>query len=276
MPAWNAARFIAPVLESLAAQTYPELEIRISVDACDDATAEICTDFALTRPRVRVTLQPTRLGWIGNANHLLADADGEYLFFAFHDDPLDPCYVERLVDALERRPDAVLAFSDVRSNRGDFSYCELDGVDDRWERARRMLLQRGEWWVPNRGLIRTRAAAALGGMRRHLAGEVSADLPWLLRLALLGPFEHVRAPLITKTFRTDGLASRWRTGAWSRLAVELACVEAVCRAGFTKRQTLALCAHAAVYATRTELWHLKQRVVARTQARAETGRAPVP
>ncbi len=49
--------------------------------------------------------QPVRLGWIGNANALLRAAAGDYVFFAFHDDPLQPDYVERLVDALERAPE---------------------------------------------------------------------------------------------------------------------------------------------------------------------------
>jgi glycosyltransferase involved in cell wall biosynthesis len=51
MPAWNAATFIEPVLESLAAQTYQDLQIVISVDACNDGTAELCEAFASTSDR---------------------------------------------------------------------------------------------------------------------------------------------------------------------------------------------------------------------------------
>ena len=42
LPARNAESFIEPVLESLAAQTYPNLEVLISDDASTDRTAEIC------------------------------------------------------------------------------------------------------------------------------------------------------------------------------------------------------------------------------------------
>ncbi|MEA2666271.1 MAG: hypothetical protein QOI11_3215 [Candidatus Eremiobacteraeota bacterium] len=259
MPAWNAAAFIGPVLASLAAQTYPELELLISVDACGDGTGELCAAFAAARPWVTVLRQPARLGWIGNANALLRAARGDYVFFAFHDDPLHPDYVERLVGALERAPGAVLAFCDVDSNAGPFRYDVLDGVDDRFERARRVLLQRGEWWVPNRGLIRAGAVKALGGMRPHLAGEANADLPWLLRLALLGAFVRVPAPLIAKAFRANGLSASWQTDARRRLAVQLACVDVVRGAGFTASQTLRLCAEAAAFALRLELWSLRQR-----------------
>lgn len=260
VPAWNAAAFIGPVLASLAAQTYPDLDVLISVDACSDETAALCDAFAMEHPRVRVIHQATRLGWIGNANALLDLADGDYVFFAFHDDPLRREYVERLVGALESAPDAVLAFCDVDSNIGAFRYDVLDGIGSRFERARRLLVQRGSWWVPNRGLIRAGAVKALGGMRRHLAGEVSADLPWLLRLALLGGFVRVPEPLIVKTFRVEGLSSGWRDNSRVRLAVVLACLGVVRTAGFGAVQMLRLYFDAAEFALRRELWYCKQRL----------------
>jgi hypothetical protein len=42
----------------------------------------------------------------------------------------------------------VLAFCDVDSNLGPFRYEVLEGIGDRFERARRVLLQRGPWWFP--------------------------------------------------------------------------------------------------------------------------------
>lgn len=266
MPAWNAAAFIGPVLDSLAAQTYESLDVLISVDACDDGTGELCDAFAATHPRVRVVHQEARLGWIGNANALLAAVDTEYLFFAFHDDPLATDYAERLVDALERNPRAVLAFCDIDSNLGPFCYDELDGIDDAFERARRVLLRRGSWWVPNRGLIRATAAKTLGGMRPHRAGESSADLPWLLRLAILGAFVRVPERLIFKTFRPGGLSATWRNDTRRRIALHLACLEIIREAGFTPWQTLRLCAEAALLAIRHELRNIKQRLTQRAAA----------
>ena len=74
MPTWNAASFIAPTLESLAAQTYGNLEVLISDDRSTDDTAHICEQFVAGRPHFRLVRQPTRLGWIGNANWLLRQA----------------------------------------------------------------------------------------------------------------------------------------------------------------------------------------------------------
>jgi glycosyltransferase involved in cell wall biosynthesis len=259
MPAWNAAAFVGPVLDSLAAQTYGNLDVLVSVDACGDDTGAICDAFAAAHRRVRVIRQPERLGWIGNANTLLETAGGDYVFFAFHDDPLHPQYVERLVAALERAPAAVLAFCDVDSNLGRFRYAELEGISDRFERARRVLLQRGAWWVPNRGLMRASVVKSLGGMRRHRAGEVAADLPWLLRLALRGPFVRVPDPLIVKAFRDASLSAGWQKDTRRRLAVVEACLAVIATAGFGRAQTLRLYAEAAFFALRREFWYVRHR-----------------
>jgi glycosyltransferase involved in cell wall biosynthesis len=241
MPAWNAAAFIEPVLASLAAQTYANLAIVISVDRCDDETAAICERFAAGRDNVTVLRQPVRLGWIANSNALLAAAGGDYVFFAQHDDPLAPAYVERLVAALEATPGAVLAYADLETSTGErFVYDQLDGIDDRFERARRVLHAGGAWWLPYRGLMRASAVRRLGGLRRHLAGEYSADWPWLLRLMLAGGAVRVPEVLVCKRIHRNSLSSLWRKGGWNGCAVVLACMGVVRGAGFSLAHELYL------------------------------------
>jgi glycosyltransferase involved in cell wall biosynthesis len=232
MPAHNGETFINETLASLAAQTYPNLDILISDDASSDRTAAICERYASVDPRFRVIRQRRRHGWIGNVNILLDHARGDFCFFAFHDDPLQPAYVARLVDALQARPSAVLAFADMRVGDHVESYGELDGISDRLERARRIIRRRGKWWIPNRGLFRLEAARSIGGMRRHLAGEYQADHPWLLRLALLGEFTRVAEPLSCKVYRDDTVSAKWdrKRTIWKSAGVLLAGAQAVRRA----------------------------------------------
>lgn len=231
MPAWNSAAFIERTLEALAAQTYTNLEVLISDDASTDHTAEICSRFVARYPKFRLLRQLKRQGWIGNVNALLRKASGDYFFFAFHDDPPMATYVASLVEALEKNPGAVLAFSDIYLGSATRSYAELDGVGDRVERARRVIDRRGLWWIPNRGLFRAEAAARIGGVRRHLAGEYSADFPWLLRLALLGEFARVPHPLITKVWRQEGVSMSWKGTTWQSLGVATACASEIARSG---------------------------------------------
>jgi glycosyltransferase involved in cell wall biosynthesis len=227
MPACNGAAFIEATLASLRAQTYPALEVVISDDASTDGTAAICAAAVRGDARFRLLRQPARRGWIGNSNALLAASDAPLCFFAFHDDPLDPTYVMRLAVALAANANAVLAFSDVRVGEHVYAFDALDGVTDRIERGRRMIGKQGRWWIPNRGLFRAAAARAAGGLRRHLAGEYSADWPWLVYLALRGEFVRVPAPLIRKVFREGSVSNRWKGTRWQALAVALSCARAI-------------------------------------------------
>ena len=252
VPAWKAAGFIAGTLDALAAQSWPNLEILVADDASPDATGEICERYAARDARFRVVRRPRNLGWIGNVNALLREARGDCLFFAFHDDLPAPGYIERCMAALEANPRAIVAFSDVAvvnqdGSREERSYDALDGVTSRLERARRVARRRGAWWVPNRGVFRASAARDIGGLRRHLAGEFSADWPWLLHLSLLGESVRIPEPLITKIYQERSLSREWRHGLRHWGAVTLSAAGAVARAGIGAREKLVL--HAALAGT---------------------------
>jgi glycosyltransferase involved in cell wall biosynthesis len=232
VPAWRSATFIQETLDSLAAQTYPNLRILISDDASPDSTAEVCEAFATWHGNTRVICQPKNLGWIGNVNALLREAVGDYYFFAFHDDILKPEYVERLVNALEANSRAVVSFSDMVTEELDGrverqEYSLLEGIKSPLVRAERLVSRDGAWWAPNRGLFRARAAREIGGLKKNLAGEFSADLPWLIRLALIGEFVRVPEPLIVKRLTKQSVSVTWQHNRWQRVARLCSCLAAV-------------------------------------------------
>lgn len=235
VPTWKAAGFIDQTLDALAAQSWRNFRILISDDASPDETAAICERRAARDPRVRVIRQSVNLGWVRNANALLAEARGDYLCFAFQDDLPATRYVERCVAALEADAEAVLAFSDITlvhqdGRRETRVYDRVDGEIDRRERARRIALQRGDWWIPNRGVFRAPAASAIGGLRRHGAGEFSADWPWLLEMSLLGRFTRVPEILCTKIYQARSLSRTWSFDLRSWSAVTLSAARGVARA----------------------------------------------
>lgn len=193
---------------------------------------------------------------MGNVNALLGEARGaDYLLFAFQDDLPEPGYVERCVAALEADPDAVLAFSDIRLIRQDGTaeertYTRLEGVTDRIERARRIARLEGSWWIPNRGVFRASAAREIGGLRRHAAGEFSADWPWLLEMSLLGGFVRIPERLVTKFYLPDSLSRSWRFGARQWAAVTASAMTAVSRRRLPARDQVRLHATLASFALR--------------------------
>jgi glycosyltransferase involved in cell wall biosynthesis len=255
VPTWKAAGFIARTLDALAAQTCRGLAFLISDDASPDDTAAICERRAADDPRFRVIRQARNRGWVGNVNALLAEARADYLLFAFQDDLPEPDYVERCVAALEADPSAVLAFSDILLVRQDGgveerSYTRLEGVTDRIERARRIARLQGSWWIPNRGVFRASAAREIGGLRRHGAGEFSADWPWLLEMSLLGGFVRIPERLVTKIYVPGSLSRTWRFGARQWAAATVSAMTAVSRRRLPLRHAIRLHATLAGFALR--------------------------
>jgi glycine/D-amino acid oxidase-like deaminating enzyme len=232
MPAYRAEGFIEPVLQSIANQTYTNLELIISDDCSPDGTAEVCERFIASRPNMRLVRQPANLGWVRNVNALFRQAEGDYYFFAFHDDVLEPTYVEKLVHALEANPGAILAYSALHVTDTDGSaaiedYTAIEGLSDPVARVKCLLRWEDNWWVPNRGLFRAEAPARIGGMKSHWGGEYSADLPWLLHMSVLGPFVRVPEVLCRKRFTERSLSKSWQHHFWNHLGLLVALMREV-------------------------------------------------
>jgi glycosyltransferase involved in cell wall biosynthesis len=214
LPAWQAADFIQATLDSLSAQTCDNLSVIVSVDLSDDDTYALCLAHAERDSRFLVIRQDRRLGYVGNCNFLLAQAEADYACFAFHDDLLAPDYLARLAAVLDARPEVVLAFSDMRVTHVDGRveqpvFTALEGVQSRLQRAAVMLKPAPQWWVPNRGLFRLAAARGIGGLKIHGAGEFSTDWPWLFHMSLLGEFARVPEVLCFKHYRPGSLSRSW-------------------------------------------------------------------
>ncbi len=215
VPAYESAGFIQATLDSLSAQTYPHLTVLISVDVCDDGTYETCLAHSDRDPRFQVVRQQgERLGYSGNCNFLIANADADYAMLAFHDDLLEPTFTEKLCRVLDERPNVVLAFSDAHLT-------SVDGSEEHWEftsleglktALARGLVMQGRpplWWVPNRGMFRLERARTIGGIKPHRAGEFSVDYPWLFHMSLLGEFARVPEVLVRKRYQPRSLSRTW-------------------------------------------------------------------
>ncbi|CAN7233830.1 glycosyltransferase family 2 protein [Devosia sp. LjRoot16] len=227
VPCYNSAAFVTRALDSLAAQTWPNLEILIGEDCSTDNTFDIVTAFAATRGNVRVLRRSENLGWLRNANDLMANATGELMFFAFHDDAVEPSYVEKLVAALRDNPGAVLAYTDMQLFQPDGSgeIKVFDALAAAHTPLARGLVMGGlvtDWWLPNRGLFRSWAFARAGGIKPNAEGEFSADWTWLLHLSLLGDFVRVPETLCRKYFQKTSLSRNWAFSPAQRRALRQA------------------------------------------------------
>lgn len=113
IPTYEAETFIERTLDCACAQTHTQIRIHVSVDRCDDRTAEICVARAHTDERMEIAVQQERLGWSQNANAALDQADSPFFFLYFHDDVIDPRYVEILLRTLRDHREAASAHCDL-------------------------------------------------------------------------------------------------------------------------------------------------------------------
>lgn len=232
MATCESSAFIARTLDAVLAQSYANLRVIISDDASSDATVEICDRYAVADPRVELHRHARRLGWVGNVNRVLGHAKGRYLMIMPHDDEIAPDYLAALVRALESRPDAAAAFTDMVAVGMDdeprlWVFDSCDGVARPADRASRVVARRGPWWLCYRSLVRMSAFREIGGLTTNLRGEFSADMPWVLRLAIAGELVRVPRVLYTKHRRPTSVSRSWSYGVLDRLAVLLSCCKAV-------------------------------------------------
>lgn len=251
VPCYNAEDFIQRTLDSLAAQTWPNLEILIGDDCSTDSTLEIVERFAATRANVRVAPRDSNLGWLRNSNDLMAQAHGELMFFAFHDDVVAPTYVERLAHELSARPNAIIAFSDVEvidldGSSSIYAFTSLTNVTGAIRRAAAFLTG-ANWWVPNRGLFRAEAFHRIGGIMPNDCGEYSADHTWLLHMALLGDFVRTPEVLCWKFFKRGSLSKRWACGSEQNAAIRKATMREIKRSDLPRYQKWLIASIITVY-----------------------------
>jgi glycosyltransferase involved in cell wall biosynthesis len=133
VPVRNGAATLRFALTSILEQTYANLDVVIVDNASDDATPQIAAELGALDARVRVVRHPEPLTMWQNWRSTFEQCRGTYFLWAADDDLLGPDYVERLVQHLERFPDAgvvqgaVVHFSDYaapeKGTRYPYDYC---------------------------------------------------------------------------------------------------------------------------------------------------------
>ena len=73
IPVWRGAAFVAETLKSVLNQRGVRFKLFVSIDGADADSERACLPFA-SDPRVRIVVQPRRLGWVKNTAAVLAGA----------------------------------------------------------------------------------------------------------------------------------------------------------------------------------------------------------
>lgn len=98
VPVYKVEDYLPRCVDSLLAQTYPNLEIYLVDDGSPDRCGILCDEFAAADPRIRVIHKEN--GGLSSARNAGIDvAEGEYLGFVDSDDWVEPDFYEQLYAA---------------------------------------------------------------------------------------------------------------------------------------------------------------------------------
>jgi len=116
VPVFDVERYLEECLDSIAHQSYGDLEVIMVDDGSTDGSAAIARRYARRDPRFRLVSQPN--SGLGRARNTGADlARGEFLCFVDSDDKLAPDFCELLLGALDRTGSDFATGNVLRFNR---------------------------------------------------------------------------------------------------------------------------------------------------------------
>jgi glycosyltransferase involved in cell wall biosynthesis len=208
---YNGERFLAKTLDALLAQTFEDLEVIICDNSSTDATEQICRSYAAADSRIQYRRNSENVGAPRNFNLAATLSRGEYFKWSGADDLCAPTLIERCIEVLDRRAEAVLCYPKTRLvDENDVALhdyedrLDLQVASPNWRLAQ--LLSNIRMCNPVFGLIRSSALK-----RTRLFGTYSnSDVAFLAELALHGTFVELPETLFfRRSFELS--ASKYRS-----------------------------------------------------------------
>jgi len=103
IPTRNRSALLRGCVESVLAQTYPNIEILVSNNASTDDTSDMLR--SLNDARIREHVNPSDIGMMPNLNKCLELATGKYFILLPDDNTLQPSFLENAAGLLKQEPD---------------------------------------------------------------------------------------------------------------------------------------------------------------------------
>ncbi|MBX9745638.1 MAG: glycosyltransferase family 2 protein [Hyphomonadaceae bacterium] len=156
IPCFNAAPWVRAAVESALNQTYENLEVVVVDDGSTDDSAAV---LASIRDRRLKIIRQSNRGQCAAANRAYAESIGELIKFFDADDLLSPDHIERQINCLGERRDAVALAEWARFYGDDPTTAEFapsgmyrdalpaDWLATEWMNARPMM-QSALWLIP--------------------------------------------------------------------------------------------------------------------------------
>jgi glycosyltransferase involved in cell wall biosynthesis len=203
IPTYNHAQFVTQAVDSVLAQTYPNVEVVVVDDGSTDQTRDLLSRY---EGQINYIYQENK-GLSAARNTGILAAHGDYLLFLDADDLVPPNKLELQVPYLESRSDFGLVYS-------GWQYINEDGTqvlgEARPKKQGQLLkdLLRGTFFcIPGAALIRRECFERVGLFDEALRAEEDTDM-WV-RLARAGyAFGYVDQCLFQYRIRQDSMSAQ--------------------------------------------------------------------
>ncbi|GGY28056.1 glycosyltransferase [Paludibacterium paludis] len=110
IPAYNYADYLPDAIDSVLSQGIEDIEIIVCDDASTDATPQIMARYAASHPSIKSHRNARNLGALGNINHAMSLAAGDYVLLLGADDYLEPGALIALSTTLDFHPELGFAY----------------------------------------------------------------------------------------------------------------------------------------------------------------------
>lgn len=217
IPAYNRARYIRETVDSVLAQTWPEVELIVTDDGSTDGTWEILQAYERDG-KLRLLTHPGRenRGQSAALNRAIDQATGAYLAILDSDDVFEPDKFEVLVPFLEAHPEYGLAYSNgiAIDGEGRYLYDVMPPDHEETNDPDRMLLD-CYFLLPQNAVVRRQVFDRAG--RFEEAFRSAQDHDMLIRIMEITQAAYLPQKLFRYRRHGDSISARrqdlrWRTG----------------------------------------------------------------
>ena len=115
---FNSSRYVIETLESIKAQTYPNIILQISDDCSTDNTVKVCKDWIEKNGsrfvKTKIVVPEHNTGVAGNLNRAWDACETKYIKDIAGDDKLMPNCIEDNMQYMKEHPEAVFVFSKIK------------------------------------------------------------------------------------------------------------------------------------------------------------------
>ena len=217
IPCHNYGRFLSDAINSVLAQTHPDIELIVVDYESTDETEQIAAEY----PEVRYLRRPDT-GYAAARNDGLRACAGEFVLFLDADDRLLPDAVKSSVSCLQTHQDCAFAYGHIRyfdasgpaPHRGAGPAGCLDDDDPyAW-----MLRTNSPLRISGSVLYRRRLLEAAGGYADAL--RLAEDVDLHMRLARAHPICCNDTTVLEVRLHGAHTSRRWRIGLASAIAAQ--------------------------------------------------------